>query len=248
MTRPDPETRFATDLATFAASDVRAWARDLHRAGPGLLTGDRPIFALALGWQVILTLEGYRVHNIDGANRFNVFHLAGECMERGLPVEDVLNTITVQRVFTPYQVLDVVRRVAEDAIRERRSGQTKSRETKEIALDVGATNEARGDSPSGESVYFFLSPCKQFFDGDVGEEEGEFLLKRLLGIFRYMARISLPVMIVERGYDHPVFQRMYPELENLSGCHWPLAQIPNSEYHSGELSYGTYAGSLFHAD
>lgn len=196
-----------------------------------MLTGERPIYALALGWQVILTLEGYRIHNIDGANRFNVFHLAGECMERGLPVEDVLNAITVQRVFTPYQVLDVVQQIAEEALRRRRAKYNRPAEIHEA-----------------ETIYFFLSPCKQFFDGDVGEEEGEFLLKRLLGIFRYMARKSLPVMIVERGYDHPVFQRVYPELERLAGCHWPLAGLTNSESYSGELSNGTYTGSLFHAD
>lgn len=226
--------------------EIRAWARDLHRAGPGLLTGERPIFALALGWQVVLALDGYRVHNIDGANRFNVFHLAGECMERGLPVEDVLNTITVQRVFTPYQVLDVVSQVAEDAARTSRDAQP-SRDV-DSSRRVDRSTRSAGDSSAHDTVYFFLSPCKQFFDGDVGEEEGEFLLKRLLGVFRYMARKSLPVMIVERAYDHPVFQRLYPELEALAACHWPLAQLAQSEHHTGELSYGTYAGSLFHAD
>lgn len=241
------QSGFAAGMPNFAHSDVRAWARNVQRGGPGLLTGERPIFALALGWQVILTLEGYRVHNIDGANRFNVFHLAGECMERGLPVEDVLNTITVQRVFTPYQVLDVVSQIADEALRKRRERS----EARDARADFAADERSRetsADSSGGETIYFFLSPCKQFFDGDVGEEEGEFLLKRLLGVFRYMARKSLPVMIVERGYDHPVFQRLYPELENLAGCHWPLTQIPDSEYHSGELSYGTHTGSLFHAD
>ena len=224
--------------------DVCVWARE--QRGLGLLTGERPIYALALGWQVILTMRGYRVHNVDGANRFNVFHLAGECMERGLPVEDVLNSITVQRVFTPYQVLDVVQQIAEDALRKRMQSQ---RRLAAARANFSERSRASGDVPSElETIYFFLAPCKQFFDGDVGEEEGEFLLKRLLGVFGSMARKGLPVLIVERGYDHPVFQRIYPELERLAGCHWPLAQLTDSQHYSGELYHGSYTGSLFHAD
>ena len=204
-----------------SALDPRVWADE--RRGLGLLSGERPIFALALGWQVVLTMRGYRVHNVDGANRCNVFHLAGECMERGVPVEGVLQSITVQRVFTPYQALDVAGQIAEQASRDARAKNDES------------------------CVYFFLSPCKQFFDGDVGPEEGEFLLRRLLGIFAYMARRSLPVLIVEREYEHPTFHKLFPELETLANTRWTLNEDGNAQL-SGELSYGTYAGSLFHAD
>lgn len=196
-------------------NDIRAWAA--ARPGVGLLHGERPIFALALGWQVVLTLAGYRVHNVDGANRCNVFHLAAECMARNLPVEDVLQRVIVQRVFTPYQVLDVVQQVFEEASRE--------------------------------TVYFFMAPCKQFFDGDVGEEEGDFLLGRLLNLFAAMSRRGLPVIIVEREYDHPVFRRLQPRLSELAACRWSLESLQaRGEQLSGELAYGTYSGSLFHAD
>ncbi len=239
-------------------NDIREWAA--AQPGVGLLHGERPSFALALGWQVVLTLAGYRVHNIDGANRCNVFHLAAECMARSLPVEDVLQRVVVQRVFTPYQVLDVVQQVFEEASRNRRRR---------------AKNESLESGEEGETVYFFMAPCKQFFDGDVGEEEGEFLLGRLLNLFAAMSRRGLPVIIVEREYDHPVFRRLQPRLSQLAACRWSLAALQaggytpppvsapdqygdrfgrmaaeqlSGEQLSGELAYGSYSGSLFHAD
>lgn len=56
-----------------------------------------------------LVLKGYRVHIIDCAIRLNLFVITEECQRRHLPVDFILNQITVQRLFTPYQILTVTK-------------------------------------------------------------------------------------------------------------------------------------------
>ncbi len=208
----------------FAAVSMRAFFG--HRPGTRLLTGtSSTAFALALDWQMLLSLAGRRIHNVDGANRFNVFRLADECLRRGVPPEPVLHSITVQRAFTPYQLLDTAQNIAR-----------------------GQTQDEEG------SVRFFLSPCKQFFDGDVAEDEGEYLLQRLFDLFRWIGkRRRTPLVIVEREYDHPVFLRLRPELHKLAAVRRSLSDFTGNDqythYHNyiGE-THGQNAGSLFHAD
>lgn len=212
------------DASDFAALSMRAFFG--NRPGTRLLTGtSSTAFALALDWQLLLTLAGRKVHNVDCANRFNVFRLADECLRRCVPAEPVLHSITVQRAFTPYQLLDVAQNIAR-----------------------GQTRDEAG------SVRFFLSPCKQFFDGDVAEDEGEYLLHRLFDLFRWIdKRGRTPLVIVEREYDHPVFLRLRPELHGLAAVRRSLGDFTGGDeytnYHNyiGE-THGQNAGSLFHAD
>jgi hypothetical protein len=78
-------------------------------------------------------------------------------------------------------------------------------------------------APTPSYIYFFLSPCKQFFDGDVREEEARFLLRKLIRDFEEMNRRRIPLVLVERpAYQHPVFQEFFPKICSLAQFVWKV--------------------------
>lgn len=158
--------------------------------GIALVQGD----SAALGevshlWMAHLAMQGRRVFVVDCAIRFDVFRLADEAMRCDVNPETLLASIFVQRVFTPYHILEAVADAEADAERD---------------------------------VTVLLAPMKQFFDGDVGEEEGLFLLERLV---KRLRAATHPFLLVEKDhYSHPSFAPIFPKLEALSRPVWMVRQ------------------------
>ncbi|TGK19704.1 hypothetical protein [Leptospira stimsonii] len=76
---------------------------------------------------------------------------------------------------------------------------------------------------SQNTIYFLLAPCKQFFDGDVQEEEGRFLLDKMLLILETIHSKNIPILVIESmKYKHPTFQNFFPKLANASSDLWEL--------------------------
>ncbi|TGL49579.1 hypothetical protein EHQ61_14200 [Leptospira wolffii] len=81
------------------------------------------------------------------------------------------------------------------------------------------------------TVYFLLAPCKQFFDGDVQEEEGRYLLEKLILILGLMQSQRIPLIVVESTkYSHPSFQAIFPKLLGLAEDLWELKTVEGHSY------------------
>lgn len=191
------------------------------RKGIALLTGRGGIFQLALVWQVQLRLLGLRVHNVDCAMCFDVFPLCEEARRWMVAPEEILHSITVQRAFTPYQILDVMHRI----LRHRSSEPT---------------------------VYCFLAPCKQFFDGDVSQDEAHYLLGLMPELYQAISRKAGPLLIVEfNSYQHVAFAPAFESIRKLAGHIWSLEVNEQNNLDapaSGASHYGQNIDTLFHAD
>jgi len=152
--------------------------------GVALLSGESFPTDVSHLWIADLALRDMPVLVIDCAIRLDVFRLVDEALRRDVNPDVLLAAILVQRVFTPYHILEAIAR----AEKERRP------------------------------LTVLLAPMKQFFDGDVGEEEGLFLLRRMVARLRSTAS---PFLIVEREhYSHPSFKAIFPELEALAASVW----------------------------
>lgn len=68
-------------------------------------------------------------------------------------------------------------------------------------------------------VTFLLAPCKQFFDGDVGADEAEFLLKELA---RQIALFPQPLLTIESTYKHKAFTPALLALRKAVQIEWIL--------------------------
>ncbi|WP_411822140.1 hypothetical protein [Leptospira sp. 'Mane'] len=78
-----------------------------------------------------------------------------------------------------------------------------------------------------DMIYFLLAPCKQFFDPDVADDEGLFLLKKMVDILKEIRSLKIPTLVIESiNYKHKNFQRIFPELLETSEDLWEL-QIHN---------------------
>ncbi|MBK8394476.1 MAG: hypothetical protein IPL26_04415 [Leptospiraceae bacterium] len=76
-------------------------------------------------------------------------------------------------------------------------------------------------------IYFILAPSKQFFDGDVKEAEGYFLLLKLISVFEKIQINQIPFLAVEsRKYKHKTFQFLFPELLKMAGSIWDYNKLP----------------------
>lgn len=81
----------------------------------------------------------------------------------------------------------------------------------------------------GPYIYFFLSPTKQFFDGDVGQQEGLFLLQKMLRLLQRMQSKNIPVVLVEKpGYRHANFRFIFSQLLKLAHPVWEITSGPES--------------------
>ncbi len=78
------------------------------KESPLLFTGGGSMFTHHLRQQVRLYVAGYRIFNLDCAIRFHIFHLVEEAQRLCIPVDPMLQSIQIQRAFTPYQILDAL--------------------------------------------------------------------------------------------------------------------------------------------
>lgn len=80
---------------------------------------------------------------------------------------------------------------------------------------------------SSNDIYFILAPSKQFFDGDVKEAEGYFLLEKLISVFARIQKSQIPFLAVEsQKYKHKTFQFLFPELLKLANSTWEYNKLP----------------------
>lgn len=170
------------------------------RSDFGVLTGESGAFTLAHKWISHLLIQDNRVHIIDCAIRFDVFKIIDEATLFEFNADEILDKGSIQRAFTPYQILDVTK----DILKNFRNGQ----------------NE----------IYMILAPCKQFFDGDVGEEEGFFLLNKLISVFCEICKRQIPFLVIEtKKYRSKTFGTLFPELLNVSKIIWSLSSVTSGK-------------------
>lgn len=166
------------------------------------MTGPSEVFYLSHSWQAELVFSGRRVHVLDCAIRFNAFLLAEEAFRRGESAEALLKQVSIQRAFTPYQILDATQELLES-----------------LSL-----------APAQAPVLFILAPSKQFFDGDVADDEARFLLGRLLRFLGEFQKRGFPLFAIEKSsYKNPAFSPFIKKLGALSSSFWELEQTGPSE-------------------
>ncbi|TGL45962.1 hypothetical protein [Leptospira perdikensis] len=96
-----------THTSTNVYEPIQKWnGRDL-----GLLTGEKGMYRLAHFWQYALVCSGFQVFNLDCAIRFNPLMIAEETRKQNLAPEPFLEQIQIQRAFTPYQILDALKKM-----------------------------------------------------------------------------------------------------------------------------------------
>ncbi len=75
----------------------------------------------------------------------------------------------------------------------------------------------------GNTIYFLLAPCKQFLDGDVKDDEGLFLLQKMLSCIEEFHTREIPLIVIESlSYKHKNFQSFFPKLLGASHDLWEL--------------------------
>jgi hypothetical protein len=157
---------------------------------------------------------GKKVHIVDSAGRFQAYQVAEATKWADFPI---LHHIFVQRAFTPYQLLDFTNSLLGEAIQNPNSGWY-------------------------DSTLFFLAPSKQFFDGDVKQEERIYLLQILIQKFLKIQDLGIPFLISESiPKKGPVY----------AGYLKDLAEILRSkpfEYNIPETQYGKNSQTLFASD
>jgi hypothetical protein len=73
------------------------------------------------------------------------------------------------------------------------------------------------------TIYFLLAPCKQFLDGDVQDDEGLFLLHKMLACLEEFHTRQIPIVVIESvRYQHKNFQSFFPKLLDASRDLWEL--------------------------
>jgi hypothetical protein len=179
-----------------------------------VLTGPSAgVFGLCHDWMFQLYHKGYQIFAIDCAIRFHVFRLAELSLASGIPVEETLLKIQVQRAFTPYQILDSLH---------------------EIRLHEGS-----------QTIVFLMAPFKQFFDGDVANDEAEFLLEKLNRLVR---TFETPILVAEKdSYKHSSFERAHNQLIDNSQIRWFVEQSsqPGNMYPGIQHRTGRSQGKFF---
>lgn len=80
-------------------------------------------------------------------------------------------------------------------------------------------------------ITFILAPLKQFFDPDVGKEEGLFLLHRMVDKLHEVRRLNSNTFIIEKqNYRHTSFQTIFPVLKDCCDEVHELRPIDEQKY------------------
>ncbi|TGK84838.1 hypothetical protein EHQ23_09075 [Leptospira bourretii] len=126
-----------------------------------------------------------KVHIIDCAIRLRAMQIAEAT--KGMDVF-ALHNITLQRAFTPYQLLDLFNTISTSYQRN---------ETERV-------------------IQIFLAPSKQFFDGDVKKDERVHLLKILTQKLERFVQLQIPFIFSESTPKDDVIYYQY--IRNLEKC------------------------------
>ena len=160
-------------------------------------------------------MRGYDVHVVDCAIRFNPFLITEQAFRRAESPDYLLSNIKIRRAFTPYQILDSACHALENA-----------------------SKKEENNSVNQESVYFFLAPCKQFFDGDVSLDEAVFLLEKLVNLFSSMIKAGIPLVIIEKDhYSNNAFKSVYSKMEKSVHECWRLEKNTLFNFGKKEVHY-----------
>jgi len=213
-----------------------SYAEEVYNSS-AMLTGSSEVFYLSHAWQADLALRGYDVHVIDCAIRFNPFLLSEEAFRRSLSPEELLTRIKVRRAFTPYQILDAAKEALSDYHEVLKSSNKKEGNMTSLqpSNKYPENTMKKSHAANRKSVYFFLAPCKQFFDGDVAYDEGVFLLEKLLSLYHEFILSDIALIIVEKNsYNHKAFLPIHHKMKELAASFWSLNE---GELANGEMSY-----------
>lgn len=126
-----------------------------------------------------------KVHVIDCAIRLRAMQIAEAT--KGLDFF-ALHNITLQRAFTPYQLLDLFNTI---------SSESQAQDSENV-------------------INIFLAPSKQFFDGDVKKEERIHLLKVLTEKLERFVQLKIPFIFSESTPKDDITYFQY--LDNLKKC------------------------------
>lgn len=126
-----------------------------------------------------------KVHVIDCAIRLRAMQIAEAT--KGLDYF-ALHNITLQRAFTPYQLLDLFNTI---------SAEFQHHDTEHV-------------------INIFLAPSKQFFDGDVKKEERIHLLKVLTQKLERFVELKIPFIFSESTPKND--NTYFAYLDNLKKC------------------------------
>ncbi|PJZ79261.1 hypothetical protein [Leptospira meyeri] len=132
-----------------------------------------------------LLINQQKVHVIDCAIRLRAMQIAEAT--KGLNFF-ALHNITLQRAFTPYQLLDLFNSISNDYL----------------------------TSESEPVINIFLAPSKQFFDKDVKKDERIHLLKILTQKLERFVQLKIPFIFSESTPKDDVTYFQY--LHNLEKC------------------------------
>lgn len=133
----------------------------------------------------LLLTNHQKVHVIDCAIRLRAMQIAE--VTKGLDFF-ALHNITLQRAFTPYQLLDLFNTISADT---------------------------QHNNPE-HVINIFLAPSKQFFDGDVQKEERIHLLKVLTQKLERFVQLKIPFIFSESTPKNDVTYFQY--LHDLEKC------------------------------
>ncbi|MCG6140644.1 hypothetical protein [Leptospira mtsangambouensis] len=126
-----------------------------------------------------------KVHVIDCAIRLRAMRIAEAT--KGMD-SFALHNITLQRAFTPYQLLDLFNTISSDF---------KTQDSEHV-------------------INIFLAPSKQFFDGDVKKDERIHLLKVLTQKLERFVQLKIPFIFSESTPKNDVTYFQY--LHDLEKC------------------------------
>ncbi|TGM45972.1 hypothetical protein [Leptospira vanthielii] len=132
-----------------------------------------------------LLVNHQKVHVIDCAIRLRAMQIAEATKELNF---FALHNITLQRAFTPYQLLDLFNSISNDYL----------------------------TSESEPIINIFLAPSKQFFDQDVKKDERVHLLKILTQKLERFVQLKIPFIFSESAPKDDVTYFQY--LHNLEKC------------------------------
>ena len=184
---------------------IRTW----DMSSLGVLTGNAEIYRLAHSWIAHLIGMGYRVHVIDCAIRFNVYRMMEEVSLLGGDVQLFLDTGSVQRAFTPYQILDVCLGI----LNRRKSAS-------DIYFVLAPSKQFFDGDVKTQEGFFLLQKLISVFEA------------------MQASGIPI-VAVESRKYKHKTFQFLFPRLVASANANWEYntLKLGRETFQRFEVSY-----------
>jgi len=153
-----------------------------------------------------------------------IFHLAHSWIALFLATNYQVHVIDCAIRFNVYRLIDEGNKLSFDIHELLMIGKVQRAFTPYQILD--ACNSILKEKRNPNKVYFILAPCKQFFDGDVKEQEGYFLLNKLISVFASIQEKGIPFLAVESPkYKNKTFQLLFPILSGLANTKWEYDKL-----------------------